>query len=160
MAASGGSAFGEGNDAADIQGSSKLTGPGVVDSYSYYGFNRQMNQNLRGEMTPQVVLRVRSQSPGFWRVLAFDHYTGQGWDISRNDEVSTLSRSNFSYQTVLPIIPHLGREREIVQTYTLVSNLPNLIPALYQPRELYFPTREVAIDAEGGCGLPWPWKKV
>jgi transglutaminase-like putative cysteine protease len=150
----GGSAFGEGNDASDIQASSKLTGPGVVDSYSYYGFNRQMNQNLRGEMTPAVVLRVRAQAPGFWRVLAFDYYTGQGWDISRNDEVSTLSRSNFSYQTLLPIIPQMGREREIVQTYTLVSNLPNLIPALYQPRELYFPTREVAIDAEGGLRAP------
>jgi hypothetical protein len=83
------------------------------------------------------------------------HYTGQGWDISRNEEVSTLSRSNFSYQTLLPIIPQLGREREVVQTYTLVNNLPNLIPALYQPRELYFPTREVAIDApKGACDRP------
>jgi transglutaminase-like putative cysteine protease len=148
------SSFGTDNTADNIQETSKLDGPGVVDSSSYYGFNRQMNQNLRGEMTPQVVMRVRSQSPGFWRVLAFDHYTGQGWEISRNEEVRTLSRSNFSYQTLLPIIPQLGREREVVQTYTLVNNLPNLIPALYQPRELYFPTREVAIDTEGGLRSP------
>jgi hypothetical protein len=46
--------FGEGNDRLGYsETSSKLDGPGVVDSYSYYGFNRQMNQNLRGEMTPR-----------------------------------------------------------------------------------------------------------
>ena len=44
-----------------------------------------MNQNLRGEMTPQVMMRVRSQAPGFFRVLAFDQYNGQGWEISRNE---------------------------------------------------------------------------
>jgi transglutaminase-like putative cysteine protease len=52
----------------------------------YYGFNSKMNQNLRGTLKPKVVLRVRSQAPGFWRVLAFDRYTGQGWEISRDDK--------------------------------------------------------------------------
>jgi transglutaminase-like putative cysteine protease len=146
--------FGGEGSQGTIQGKGKLTGPGVVDNSSYYGFNQQMNQNLRGVMTPEVVMRVRSQAPGFWRVLAFDHYTGQGWDISRNDEVRTLNRSSFSYQTLLPIEPSLTRQREIVQTYTLVSNFPNLIPALHQPRELYFPTREVAIDREGSLRSP------
>jgi hypothetical protein len=32
-------------------------------------------------MTPQTVMRVRSQAPGFWRAMAFDRYTGQGWQI-------------------------------------------------------------------------------
>ncbi len=146
--------FGGEGGQGTIQGKGKLTGPGVVDNSSYYGFNQQMNQNLRGVMTPEVVMRVRSQAPGFWRVLAFDYYTGQGWDISRNDEVRTLNRSSFAYQTLLPIEPSLTRQREIVQTYTLVSNFPNLIPALYQPRELYFPTREIAIDREGGLRSP------
>ncbi|TVP67294.1 MAG: DUF3488 domain-containing protein [Leptolyngbya sp. LCM1.Bin17] len=140
--------------AGSIRGSGKLSGPGLVDTTSYYGFNQQMNQNLRGTMTPQVVMRIRSQAPGFWRVLAFDTYTGQGWDIARNDETRTLRRSNFSQQTLLPIEPKLGRQREVVQTYTLVNNFPNLIPALYEARELYFPTREVAIDAEGSLRSP------
>jgi transglutaminase-like putative cysteine protease len=137
-----------------IQGQGQATGPGQVDTTSYYGFNQTMNQNLRGVMTPEVVMRVRSQAPGFWRVLAFDHYTGQGWEISRNEEVQTLTRSRFSNQTLLPMEPTLNRQREIVQTYTMVSNLPNLIPALHQARELYFPTREVAIDPEGSLRSP------
>ncbi|MGB6014453.1 MAG: DUF3488 and DUF4129 domain-containing transglutaminase family protein [Nodosilinea sp.] len=147
-----GEGFGE--EAGTIQGQGKSTGPGVVDTTSYYGFNQRMNQNLRGTMTPQVVMRVRSQAPGFWRVLAFDTYTGQGWDISRNDDTQTLRRSRFLAQTFLPMDPTLARHREVVQTYTLVSELPNLIPAMYQAKELYFPTREVAIDAEGSLRSP------
>ena len=149
-----GEGFDEGDGAGTIQGQGKPSGPGVIDMVSYYGFNQRMNQNLRGSLTPKVVMRVRSQAPGFWRVLAFDTYTGQGWDISRNDNPQTLRRSRFSAQTFLPMDPTLGRYREVVQTYTLVSELPNLIPALYQPRELYFPTREVAIDAEGSLRSP------
>lgn len=137
-----------------IQSTGKLSGPGLVDSQSYYGFNQQMNQNLRGAMTPQVLMRVRSQAPGFWRVLAFDHYTGQGWEISRNDTVITLKRSNFSYQLFLPMQAPLGPQREVIQTYTLVESFPNLIPTLHQARELYFPAREVAIDPEGGLRAP------
>jgi transglutaminase-like putative cysteine protease len=149
-----GEGFEEGEGGGTIQGSGPARGPGVVDFDSYYGFNRQMNQNLRGTMTPQVVMRVRSQAPGFWRVLAFDTYTGQGWNISRNDDTQRVQRWRFSAQMFLPMTPHLGRYRDIVQTYTLVSELPNLIPALYQPKELYFPTREVAIDPEGSLRSP------
>ncbi|HEY9738585.1 MAG TPA: DUF3488 and DUF4129 domain-containing transglutaminase family protein [Trichocoleus sp.] len=137
-----------------IQQKGKLSGPGVVDNTSYYGFNQQMNQNLRGTMTPQVLLRVRSQAPGFWRVLAFDRYTGQGWEISRNDTVITLKRSSFSYQMFLPWQGQRGRDREVIQTYTLVENFSNLIPTLHQARELYFPTEEVAVDPEGGLRSP------
>ncbi len=137
-----------------IQGQGNLDGPGQVDSTTYYGFNPQMNQNLRGVMTPQVVMRVRSQAPGFWRVMAFDRYTGQGWTLSSPEQVQTLQRSGFSYQTLLPLEPSLALSQPVVQTYTLVNNFPNLVPALSQPRDLYFPTREVALDSQGGLRSP------
>jgi transglutaminase-like putative cysteine protease len=122
-----------------------------------------MNQNLRGQMQPQVVMRVRSQAPGFWRVLAFDRYTGQGWEISREEDVEIFERSAYSFRNYLPSAAFKpghhntkGREREVVQTYTIVNSLPNLIPALYQVEQLYFPTRQVAIDAEGSLRSPVP----
>ncbi|BCL36836.1 transglutaminase [Nostoc sp. MS1] len=128
--------------------------PGKVDNDFYYGFNSQMNQNLRGEMKPKVVMRVRSQAEGFWRVLAFDRYTGKGWEISRNDDVTTIKRSPWSYQIYIPPAPISGKTKEVVQTYTVVSDLPNLIPALYYPKELYFPTPMIAVDKEGGLRAP------
>jgi transglutaminase-like putative cysteine protease len=130
--------------------------PGELDDEYYYGFNSQINQNLRGEMTPKVVMRVRAQAPGFWRVLAFDRYTGLGWEISRNEaeQLQTLNRPRWTFRFTLPWTVTLNRTREVVQSYTIVSRLPNLIPALYDPKELYFPTNQVALDAEGGLRSP------
>nr|WP_322745533.1 DUF3488 and DUF4129 domain-containing transglutaminase family protein [Plectonema radiosum] len=125
-----------------------------VDDSFYYGFNTKINQNLRGEMKPKVVMRVRSQAEGFWRVLAFDRYTGKGWEISRNDKVKRLQRSPFSYQTFLESPLIIGKTKEIVQTYTVVSELPNLIPAMTYPKEIYFPTPIIAVDTEDGLRSP------
>ncbi|MEM6519521.1 MAG: transglutaminaseTgpA domain-containing protein, partial [Cyanobacteria bacterium P01_C01_bin.70] len=148
-------------DSTQIQGNAPADGPGEFSGTSYYGFSQRFNQNLRGTLQPQVVMRVRSQAPGFWRVLSFDRYTSQGWAISREDEVEVFERSLTSFRTKLPtaankslIYNSRGRRREVVQTYTVVNDLPNLIPALYQADELYFPTREVAIDAEGSLRSP------
>ncbi len=150
----------EGNNGTGSGGSSpglnSATGPGELNKDFYYGFNSKINQNLRGTMTPRVVMRVRSQAPGFWRVLAFDRYTGQGWEISRNaeEQVEKLERPEWSFRFSLPWSVTLNRTKEVIQTYTVVSDLPNLIPVLYEPKELYFPTNVVAIDKESGLRSP------
>jgi protein-glutamine gamma-glutamyltransferase len=127
---------------------------GEVDKTFYYGFNSTIDQSLGGEMEPKLVLRVRSQAAGFWRVLAFDRYTGKGWEISRNDKSETLKRSNWSFRFLLPQRTRSKKTKEVVQSYTAVSELPNVIPALSYPREIYFPTREIGLDAEGSIRSP------
>lgn len=154
----------EEDSSGSIQGTGTIAGPGQLDETYYYGFSQRMNQNLRGALTPKVLLRVRSQSPGFWRVMAFDRYTGQGWEVSRDDRIEILQRSFFSSQTILPESAFrpgtadaaLADKREVIQTYTATAPLPNLLPALYKAQHLYFPTRQVAIDAEGGLRSPIP----
>lgn len=144
---------GDGEGTGTGEGSSD-DAAGELDDTFYYGFNTRINQNLRGEMTPQVVMRVRSQAPGFWRVLAFDRYTGKGWEISRNEDAETLERPSWTYQFVIPNekprVPH----RDVVQSYTAVSDLPNIIPALADPKILYFPTEKIAVDPEGSLRSP------
>lgn len=132
---------------------SKGAGSKMDDTF-YYGFDSKINQNLRGELKPKVVMRVRSQAPGFWRVLAFDKYTGQGWEISREDDVLKVTRPEWSYRFFLnrPLIT--AKTQEVIQSYTVVSEMPNLIPALTSPKELYFPTREIQVDPEGGLRSP------
>ncbi|NET00899.1 MAG: DUF3488 domain-containing protein [Sphaerospermopsis sp. SIO1G1] len=128
--------------------------PGEVDSNFYYGFNSEMNQNLRGEMTPRVVMRVRSQAEGFWRVLAFDQYTGKGWKISRNEDVTTVRRPSWSSRISLDLPDIKTLTREVVQTFNVVADLPNLIPALSYPKAIYFPGPVIAVDQEGGLRSP------
>jgi transglutaminase-like putative cysteine protease len=143
---------GEGSDG--LGGGTAESGPGEIDEEFYYGFSNQINQNLRGEMIPKLVMRVRSQAEGFWRVIAFDRYTGQGWDASRLEQTSKLTRSNWTYRFTLSPFWSQGGQREVIQTYSIVSDLPSLIPALYQPSELYFPTQEISADAEGVLRSP------
>jgi transglutaminase-like putative cysteine protease len=144
-----------GTEGSGGSGEDKSSGPGEMDDTFYYGFGSKINQNLRGELKPKVVLRVRSQAPGFWRVQAFDHYTGQGWEISREDKVQNVKRPEWSYRFQLyPSIFNIGRTKEVIQSYTAVSELPNIIPALSYPKELYFPTEEIAIDTEGSLRSP------
>lgn len=145
---------GNGNNQGNGTGKDRNGQPGKIDDSFYYGFNSQMNQNLRGEMKPKVVMRVRSQAEGFWRVLAFDKYTGKGWEISRNEEVTTFRRSPWSYQIFLPPQTMTGKTKEVIQTYTVVADLPNLIPAMADPKEIYFPTPVIAVDKENGLRSP------
>ncbi|HEY9614177.1 DUF3488 and DUF4129 domain-containing transglutaminase family protein [Allocoleopsis sp.] len=128
---------------------------GQGDSSFYYGFNSKIDQqNFQGELKPQVVLRVRSQAPGFWRVLAFDRYTGQGWEISRDDQVTRVNRPEWSYRFFLPNPLMAEQTKQVIQSYTVVAELPNLLPAMAYPQELYFPSREIEIDTESGLRAP------
>ena len=49
-----------GSQGNGADGSRKAVEPGKLDDNFYYGFNSEMNQNLRGEMKPKLVMRVRS----------------------------------------------------------------------------------------------------
>jgi protein-glutamine gamma-glutamyltransferase len=137
------------------RGRAPLEGAGEVDPDFYAGFGDRINQNLRGQLKPKIVMRVRSQAEGFWRVQAFDRYTGQGWELSKNDATKTLRRSPWAYQFFIPrLLPTVNQVRDVVQTYNIVADLPNLLPALATPKELFFPTEEVAIDPDGSLRAP------
>lgn len=138
------------------RGTAPQTGAGTADEEFYAGFGDRINQNLRGTLKPKTVMRVRSQAEGFWRVQAFDRYTGQGWELSDNDKTKTLNRTGWAYQFYLPPNGTTERTKEVVQTYSILSELPNLVPALATPRELFFPTQQVAWDSQAGIRAPVP----
>ena len=144
--------FGEGGNGTGI--GEDGNGSGEVDDQLYYGFSNQIDQTQRGQLTPKLVMRVRSQAKGFWRVIGFDRYTGQGWEISRLESVQKFNRSNWTFRFTLPGFYPPSGTQEVIQTYTLAADLPSLIPALDRPRELYFPTRQVAVDPEGSLRSP------
>lgn len=127
---------------------------GKLDENFYYGFNSTIDQNLRGVMKPKVVMRVRAQAPGFWRALAFDRYTGKGWEISRNDQTQKIKRPAWDNKFTLGYPITQMPTKQVIQSYTALEELPNIIPAMSFASELYFPTPEVAIDLEGSFRSP------
>lgn len=146
---------GEGKGAPQIDGNGgKGKGDGRLDENFYYGFNSQIDQNLRGIMKPKLVMRVRSQAPGFWRALAFDRYTGQGWEISRNADTEKVRRPDWDAKFTIVHRRTPGRTKQVIQSYTALEELPNIIPGMSSVSELYFPTPEIAIDKEDSLRSP------
>ncbi|MHC5833285.1 MAG: transglutaminase, partial [Nostoc sp.] len=76
------------------------------------------------------------------------------WEVSRNEDVTTVRRSPWSSQIFLYPSVLTGKTQEVVQTYTMVSDLPNLIPAMSYPKEVYFPAPVIAVDKEDGLRSP------
>ncbi|MEA5509651.1 DUF3488 and DUF4129 domain-containing transglutaminase family protein [Crocosphaera sp. UHCC 0190] len=136
------------------QGKTPTEGQGEIDNTYYYGFNTKINQNLRGNMTPKIVMRVRSQAPGFWKALSFDHYTGQGWEISNDQDLKMIERDPWSYKFFLSSPATRMKTKQVIQSYTAVTNLPNVIPSLAIPNSLYFPAKEIGIDQRGNLRSP------
>jgi len=114
------------------------------------------------EPKPQLAMRVRSQAPLFWRVLAYDEYTGKGWRFAETaGRVRTLERQPNSYEFYIP--PALGsaffsrNNREVIQTYTIVAeNFPNLVPTAAVPYRVFFPSQQLDLDDAGGIRAPGP----
>ena len=156
------SGYGSGSTQGDRpgrrRGTAPSTGEGQADEEFYSGFGDRINQNLRGQLKPRVVMRVRSQAEGFWRMQAFDRYTGQGWELSDNEKTQTINRSGWAQQFYLPV--NLNRAKvktkEVIQTYNIIADLPNLIPTLADPKELFFPTQQIAVDSQGSMRSPVP----
>ncbi|AFY73786.1 transglutaminase-like enzyme, predicted cysteine protease [Synechococcus sp. PCC 7502] len=120
-------------------------------------------QFLKLQLKPELVMRVRSQAELFWRVMAYDDYTGKGWKISRNQkpQIQTLRRSPFNYEFFIPPLPTASfstkNTQEVIQTYTITTeSFPNLVPAAYDPTHLYFPSDEIDRDVEGNIRAPGP----
>jgi protein-glutamine gamma-glutamyltransferase len=146
---------GGGNGAPQIDGKGgDGKGNGRLDDNFYYGFNAQIDQNLRGMIKPKLVMRVRSQAPGFWRALAFDRYTGQGWEISRNAQTTKVRRPEWDYKFTLAYRRTKIPTKQVIQSYTALEELPNIIPGMSSVNELYFPTPEIALDQEGSLRSP------
>ncbi len=137
-----------------IDGKGDGKGDGKLDDNFYYGFNSQIDQNLRGIMKPKLVMRVRSQAPGFWRALAFDRYTGQGWEISRNAQTRKVRRPEWDYKFTIGYATTKMPTKQVIQSYTALEELPNIIPGMSNVAELYFPTPEIALDREGVIRSP------
>ncbi len=124
-------------------------------------FAEEFDATRSVRLEPELVMRVRSQAELFWRVLAYDRYTGKGWKISRSreEDIKTIERNPLNYKFELPfnlaslVIP--ARSRQVIQTYTITTDFfPNLIPAAATPAEIYFPSDEIEYDPEGNLRAP------
>lgn len=130
--------------------------PPVFNPQGYVGFSTTVDLRLRGVLDDTVVLRVRATRPAFWRGLAFDEYTGISWRMA--------DRSVEEYSSVEPrIVPRYSSDEpwpagseQVIQTFYVEAQQPNVIFGAYRATEVYFPASTIAVDRYAGIRSPVP----
>jgi protein-glutamine gamma-glutamyltransferase len=115
---------------------------------AYFGFNKFMDLRVRGLPTDQLVMKVRSVQPGYWRATAFDKFLGNGWEnTEKGDDLESISSNDLPLNVSYPGEPGRYATRELVQTFFIERKLPNTLFSAYLPRDVYFPTRIIKVDS-------------
>ncbi|MCC7362515.1 MAG: transglutaminase family protein [Anaerolineales bacterium] len=122
----------------------------------YVGFDSRLDLTYRGGLSDHVVMFVRSPAWSYWRSHSYDTYTGSGWE----QRATTLTELSSRLRGVYYSIPSDGQAlgEEVVQSYYLVTDQPNLIFAAYRPVEAYLNTASLALDAGDGLRVGEPLK--
>lgn len=130
--------------------------PPVFNPTGYIGFSTHVDLRLRGELSHDLVMRVRATQPAFWRGLAFDEYTGVGWRMS---DPSVTEFQAVSGRVVLRFSaeePWPAGSEQVIQTFYIEAEQPNVIFGAYRTAEVYFPSGRIDVDRYVGLRSPIP----
>ncbi|HVE92405.1 MAG TPA: DUF3488 and transglutaminase-like domain-containing protein, partial [Actinomycetota bacterium] len=124
---------------------------------AYMGYGDDLNLRVRGRLSDTLVMRVRSPEPALWRAQVFDSYSDGRWTSSDKDTDTVRS---FGSSINIPPSPELDRsfgrrDREVVQTFFIERQLPNLIFHAYEPREVFVPESSVQVDDFQSIRVPF-----
>ncbi len=129
-----------------------------VQPYSYFGFTRYLNLNIRGRLSEEVVMLVKSSDYVFFRGLIFDTYDGKGWKISdKKPQQLTTANQPFFVPTEAGST-QLAR-KEVIQTFYVNKEVSNVILGAYEPKMVYFPHNTLWFDSSLGIRAPFALPK-
>jgi transglutaminase-like putative cysteine protease len=139
-----------------IGGSGGVTNPGFPggappstrsSNAAYYGFADRMDLRVRGELSDEVVMRVRASNPAMYRGIVFDNYDGVAWQGDQEDPVQfSDAEPPYGYP-----LEHrsLGPRALGTQTFYIEREQPNVVFSGGQPDSVWI-EGSLSIDANGG----------
>ena len=107
----------------------------------YFGFSDEMDLNVRGRLSDEIVLKVKSPHPLYYRGVVFLNYDGKKWKTSSDAPVLKEAQDRG-----IQLYPENQEFRGIVQTFYVEKNLNNIVYAASDAMVLYFPGNEIYID--------------
>lgn len=115
---------------------------------AYPGFNEQLDLRVRGRLSDELMMRVKSTNPVYHRAMVFETYTGRGWKQASGKATQTVKTGK--PPIVLPVRDPEGANgaRETTSSYYIETTQPNIVFAPYQPSLLYFPSAAVWMDKD------------
>ena len=118
---------GESRDDDAVAGGQNDRAP-VGQAGGYTGFAETMDTSVRGDLSDEIVMRVRAPAPDYWRGQTFARFDGRRWYA--DEEVGVLQRGpNID---VPPSLGNFPKDADVVvdrfvQTYFLETDMPNVI---------------------------------
>jgi transglutaminase-like putative cysteine protease len=116
-----------------------------MNGSSYFGFSEEMDLSVRGELSDDLVMKVRSSAPALWRGALFDTYDGRSWRGDQDEPTPLGSGSPFLYP---PSFSSSGPRAIVSQTFYIEREQANVIFAAGQPDQV-FHDGQVSIDDLG-----------
>lgn len=117
-------------------------GTGDFDPVAYFGLADTVDIRTAGELSDQLILRVRSSRPRLLRGLVFDTYEDNRW---------TRTSEQPDAVTGLPIRlnPGQGLRENLTQTIEVVTPTPNLIFSAADPLDIYHASQSARQWSDG-----------
>lgn len=120
----------------------------------YFGFANNMDLSVRSRPTDEIVMRVRTDRPAFWRGMAYSEYTGRSW-VAEDKGLRRLDGDpplNIPETTGTASGSRLSEEQ--IQTFYIEQDQPNLVFAAQYPSRVYFPAPGLRQDSNGSLRTP------
>ncbi|PIQ24734.1 hypothetical protein COW36_23450 [bacterium (Candidatus Blackallbacteria) CG17_big_fil_post_rev_8_21_14_2_50_48_46] len=126
------------------------------DPMAYYGFSTELDLNYRGKLSDEIVMRVRSNRPNYWRGMAFDVYDGQAWSMTWPMKLSRLenSQSPIWIRETRNLKQNIVPRERLIQTFYIEKDQSNLIFHAPYAEFIYFPTTYVLRDEYASLRSP------
>ncbi len=120
---------------------------------SYYGFNSYMDLRSRGNLSDEVVLKVKTGSYNFYRGIVFDRYNGKGWEIS-DEKMREITVDSPPFDLNLPnyLAPDIMTR---VESFYVQQDMPNVIFTSWKPVQLFFPADRIETDQFQSIRAPY-----
>lgn len=120
---------------------------------NYSGFNAMVDLSLRGTLSNEVVMKVRSNQWSYYRGLAFSDYDGNFWSLPEEEPQKVTSTVP---PITLPLRMGVTGTQQLIQIFYVEKELPNVVFAPFQPYQVFFPSEELFVDKSLGMRAPFP----
>jgi protein-glutamine gamma-glutamyltransferase len=124
------------------------------DPHAYFGYGSKVDLRVRGRLSDELVMRVRTPRPALYRAQVYDTYRNGSW-TSSDDTLETLRAGGLSSITVPPDTRSTTGGDELVQTFYIERELPNLVFHAYRAREVFSSSTQIRVDDFGSLRVPF-----
>ena len=133
---------------AQIQFNRLFGGVHSRNDNSVSGFGGSLTPRGSFKLADTVVMYVTADRPLYWRVVAYERYTGNGWLTSDRTQTVYYGAGDPSLGKLLEEASQ--RREEVRQRFLIVVARGRLLPAAAEPKELSVPVSADLSTQEGG----------